>query len=415
MLRPNILHISTSSSGGAGIAATRLHYGLLKQGMNSKILFLQNKKTVPESYSFYQPPGLLQRTIHKIGYFKPQTEKNKKKLFGKSAYKSDMFTFPKTDFNINTHSSLKNADIINLHWIADFVDYKSFFSKIDKPIVWTLHDQNPFTGGCHYSYDCKKFETDCFNCPQLSGTSNLNMAHENLFVKQKLFRKNNKIIIVAPSKWLTAEAQKSLLFNNLKCFTIPYGLNTELYKPLDKLSSQKFFNIPENKKVILFISDKLGEERKGFLFVESLINSFHRNDVIFLAIGTNKDYIQNEKVIFTGKIEDEETLAKAYNAADVFLLPSLADNLPNTMIESLSCGTPVIGFPVGGISDFIISGRTGILAPSADSSALFNSLRDFLNDVYAFDTAIIRKFALQKFNIAIQASHYRKIYEELLH
>ncbi|NJO90144.1 MAG: glycosyltransferase [Chloroflexia bacterium] len=330
------------------------------------------------------------------------------KFFERKRSDAEIFSFAWTDFDITTHPFYKEADIINLHWIAGFLDYKSFFAKNTKPVVWTLHDQNAFTGCCHYSMSCDKFIKICDYCPLLNN-SNVYKSH---IVKIRALAKFNNLTIVSPSNWLKSISQKSSLFNRFPHHHIPYGLDMSVYKSFNKVFAREVFGIPEDKKVLLFVCDDLNNSRKGFALLLEALNKINNKDVLFYAVGYSGKDIPNVNIL--GRINNDRLMALLYCAADAFVLPSLEDNLPNTMLESVSCGTPVIAFPNGGITEVIIHGNNGILAQNNTSKALAEAIQVFLNGDVLFDRDSIRASAIQLFAPEIQGKKYIELYKSIL-
>lgn len=416
-----ILHINTFDQGGAAIAAIRLHKALLENGIDSSILFLARKdNSIPKSIPFYCNAGHDKSALKRVF----------KLLWGKAKFRFskeysnwrkqlnkvegfELFSFNPTNKDITKHPAYKDADIIHLHWTAGFLDY-SFFKKNNKPVVWTLHDMNPFTGGCHYSTGCENYKVECKNCPQLQNTKDPN----NAFIDQKYklsFIKRQQIVITAPSKWLKDCSQNSAIFKYLKHLHIPYSLSTSTFNIRDKKFSRSVFNISCNKKILLFVSDSIENKRKGFDLLISTLTKINNPNIQLCAIGDINTFINYpSNITFLGRITDERLMALAYSAADAFVLPTREDNLPNVMLESLACGTPVIAFPVGGILDVVKTGFNGILSKEISPEGLALAITEFLDDKYSFDKAAIRTQALSNFSPHIQAKCYNDIYADLL-
>ncbi len=416
-----ILHISTQDQGGAPISAIRLHRALLAQGVDSTILFLtQENCDIPGSFSYISPDKkyrnlilqqlvrLKNKLLFYLFYHYPNAQKLQNKVSG-----FELFSFNPSYYDITTQKIYQEADIIHLHWVPGFVDY-TLFRKSSKPIIWTLLDMNPFTGGCHFSCGCEKYISACKNCPQLQGTKNSN----NSFRDQQ-FKMAHLIgqapIIAAPSKWLLECSSQSRLFGTLKNILMPSSLDLSIFKPLDKSLCRAALNLPQDKKIVLFVSYGIENKRKGFDLLLDAIKQINRADIHLCAIGSfNPGSDSKSGGTFLGKIYDERLMALAYAAADVFLLPSREDNLPNTMLESLACGTPVIAFPIGGIPDVIVTGSNGILANELSSTSLSCALTDFFEDKYKFNREEISKNAGELFSPVVQAKKYVSLYEEML-
>jgi glycosyltransferase involved in cell wall biosynthesis len=415
-----ILHLSTSDSGGAGIAAIRLHIALLSFGVDSSIFFLERtKNTVPHSYyfsDFNRQNGnyilrLAGRIIKKLLFKFSNRYRNYKKLINKPEG-FEIFSFNPTDIDVSKLKIIQEADIIHLHWVAGFFDFKEI-KNINKPFLWTLHDMNPFTGGCHYSYGCEKFKSECVECPQLKGTIDQNNSFEDQKYKIKYLRLD-KLIITAPSEWLVKCSTESKLFRLYQHYNIFNSLDLTIFRPQNKEFCRNVFNLDKNKITILFVSDDVVNHRKGFSILLKAMDSVDHDKVQLCAIGYRNESINTSfNVRFLGHLSDERLLSIAYSAADLLILPSLEDNLPNVMIESLACGTPVMSFNTGGMSQIINDGFNGILAKEKSADGLGSSLNRFLRIHNTFDKTKISNDAAMKFSQVLQAQKYIQIYKSI--
>lgn len=417
-----ILHVNTYDYGGAAIAAIRLHKALLSEGIDSSMLFLyKSNSSIPNTYAYEikrkKEPVFIVRQLLRIKHKLlpppiPNYIINQHKLINKPVgFK--MFSFNPTDFDITTQKCYQEADIIHMHWIANFIDY-NFFKKNAKPVVWTLHDMNPFTGGCHYSDGCDRYKTDCMNCPQLQGTIDDNNAFFDQEYKKSCLSMFSPII-TAPSQWLKECSFKSKLFGTFKNQYIPYSLDMSIFKFQDKAFCRTIFNLPQDKKIILFVSDSIDNRRKGFDILLDSFKQLQNADIHICVVGDKKWTIDYPlEITFLGRINDERLMALVYSAADAFILPSREDNLPNVIIESLACGTPVIAFPVGGVIDIIKTGFNGIIVNDVFSENLTSAIMDFIEEKYSFDHFAIRNDAIFKFSSKIQAEQYLTLYTNIL-
>ena len=417
-----ILHLNTFDHGGAAVAAIRLHKALLAQGIESSMMFLNmTNYDIPSTFSYNHPgkkrPGFIHRQLIRLkNRVSPprltKLELNMLNLENK-VDGFEMFTFNPNDLDVSTQKLWKDADIIHLHYIAGFVDY-CVLEKGNKPIIWTLHDMNPFTGGCHYSSGCENFKNECVNCPQLAGTINTNnsLADQNY---KRTYLSNISPVITAPSVWLYNCSSQSTLFRNFRNLHIPYSLDLSAFKPGNKTFCRDVFNLPQNKKILLFVSEILDNYRKGFDLLINALTEVNHSEVHICAVGSsNKEIEYQNGITFIGRIYDERLMALAYSAADVFVLPSREDNLPNVMLESLACGTPVIAFPVGGMPDVLKTGFNGILANDLTSESLAHSINDFFEGKCKFDSKLISENAKQNFSPILQAERYKTLYENML-
>lgn len=419
-----ILIVNTFDTGGAANACLRLHQGLLKEGIDSHVL-LNNKSKNIAFTNVLKPKKLKHNLLEKLKYKSIRILKELK-LIGVKQSKQyrfiksrdtrlELFKFPNSNFDITKYDLYKDSEIVNLHWVANFLDYKSFFKKNTKPVVWTLHDMNPFSGGEHYTEEYLGIDESGFPVKRNISEEELLVSKKNIAIKIQSLSKVDNLTIVTPSEWLANEAKKSEVFKGFPIYCIPNGLDAEIYKPRDKDYSRELLNIPKDKKVVLFVADSISNNRKGFIFLKKAFEQLANANLVLCAIGSKNSNLESlNNIIELGSIQDERLMSIAYSAADVFVIPSLMDNLPNTVLESLMCGTPVIGFPIGGIPDMIQDGENGFLTKEISVSSLLETLNKFLNSSETFDINKIRENAVKKYDQKIQASNYIKLFESIL-
>lgn len=401
-----ILHICTINTGGAAQAALRLHEGLLRKNISSSFLCLHRKPS--NTKEVYQHPSILpssffKRQLRKFGYFRTQAEINQLLLNGKTR-EYEIFTFPRTDYYIASHPLVKEADIINLHWVANFLDWPSFFSNIDKPIVWTLHDMNPFQGGFHYHEDVIRNDAEFGD-----------LEKRLWVIKKKSLEGIQNLTVVTPTRWLMEESSKSEILGRFPHNHIPNGLDTEVFKPFSKELARDVFGLPKDKNILLFVSDNTTNRRKGIDLLQDALKQAGNNNLLAVAIGSKPASPQKkDPIYYLGRIDDERLMALAYAASDAFVIPSREDNLPNVMLEALACGRPVIGFPIGGVKEVVRHGFNGLLAKDVSSEALKEVLAAFFDGKYTFDLEAIREDAVRQFELSQQAGKYIELYQQIL-
>jgi glycosyltransferase involved in cell wall biosynthesis len=340
-----------------------------------------------------------------------------------------IFTLPYPGYDLSKLSYIQKADIINLHWVAYYqspVTLQKLFA-LGKPVVWTLHDQWAFTGGCHYSAGCKKYTLDCSACPQLADDP-FDLSAAMLRDKVELFQ-NANLTVVTPSRWLADCVKESKLFRKVRVEVIPNSLETDVFSPLSKSEAKESLGISTDTVTLLFGAEAGDEKRKGFReLVDAL--SYCKADVRFqrmvdegrvkiICFGQPGKKLESLAVpaVSLGYLNSDDQIRTAYSAADVFLLPSLEDNLPNTMLESLACGTPIIAFDVGGIPDVVIDNATGRLAPVGNTEEMGGAILSLIFDPdqrgemgrRGRDTMV------KDYSLSIQAERYLRVYEDLLH
>ncbi len=336
---------------------------------------------------------------------------------------SSLFSDDRSPNSADVLGQLPPSDILNLHWVAGFFDYREFFRKLPAhlPVVWTLHDMNPFTGGCHFDGGCGKFAERCGACPQLGSNDPEDLSAQVWKRKREAFsslKSAEGVHLVTPSRWLQGEVSKSTLMSKFRCTVIPNALDTEQFQPREQVAARKLLGIPAHSAVILFLADWAGEKRKGFDLLVEALKPF-RNDprVYLLAAGRELPaHDLGPQLVTTGYLTGEKQLSWVYSAADVFVLPSLQDNLPNTGLEALSCGVPIVGFDVGGIPEIVREGETGLLVPAKDVAGLRAAITSVVEnkDARVRMSEAGRRYAVANYGLEIQARRYLELYTELL-
>ena len=402
-----IVHISSYDNGGAGGAALRLHLGLLASGVDSVFLCGVKTSNAQNVIEFRQKKSLFQSTFFRTPFnaAKIPIDKYNRNLQRLSKLSGDfeVFTFPDSESDILSHPAVKKADIINLHWVAKYLDYPSFFKNIKKPVVWTLHDMNPFQGGFHYYNDVVR------NMKQFGRL-------ENRLRKQKeaLIQQCKNLTVVAPSSWLTNIAGQSEAFKQAASFhTIPNGVSTESFKDYG-IIAREIFDLPKDKIIISFVSSDIHNFRKGFdMLYEAIQRMGDLDDVIFCAVGSAPGDLIRENVRYLGNIRDERLMSLVYTASDGYVLPSREDNLPNVMIEAMACGTPVLSFPIGGMLDVIRPNFNGNFATEISSNSLAEGLSLFIKNITKYDRQQIRRNIIDHYSLPVQAKNYINLYNEI--
>jgi glycosyltransferase involved in cell wall biosynthesis len=415
----NVLHLSTSDNdGGAARAAYRLHIGLLEQGVNSK-MFVRDKQIDNGSIIRYQYPKGIRMVEYKIR--KNRIEKDFLPYRYNRTKEFEVFSDDRSSLKAGFFEQLPDADIYHLHWTSGFVDLPAFFKVIRKPVIWTLHDLFPFTGGCHYNSGCENYKHYCHHCPQLKSTNEKDLSFEIWRRKHKAISGfKNKIIIRADSFWLANEAKKSSLFKDLNIGTIHYGIESNEFIPQDKIACRKSLNIPDNSRVIVFGAPGIDNPRKGFKQLsEALLHVYKVCPELFLlSFGSGQiPPTSNIPGLHLGNVGNNQLLSLIYNCADVFVIPSLQEAFGLTALEAMSCSIPVVGFNTGGIPDMIENGITGYLCETGNIKDLGELIVRILNqkeNEYNKMANNCRQKVLSRFTIAHQANNYLKEYQELI-
>jgi glycosyltransferase involved in cell wall biosynthesis len=406
-----VLHIVAGElSGGAARGAYWLHLGLLKLKVDSAIIC---NATDVNGYSKveYVTPFFVNKAFQKLRSFfekllKIPYPKKNREIFSTGFFGVDI---TKLDAYIN-------ADIIHLHWINNnFLKIKSL-SQIKKPIVWTMRDMWPMTGGCHYTMGCNGYESTCGFCPQLKSKRQKDLSFSVLQNKIKHYPK--KIKLVGVSNWIRESAIKSRLFKNSQDIeVIPNGIDTDIFFPISKLESRSKLNLDSKSNLILVASQDLNNFYKGFsLLLEAI--KYVKKDFHILFLGKlDENLARDFEFTFTsfGFIDDVDKLRLIYSAADVFVAPSIMDAFPKAPVESMACGTPVVCFDATGLKDLMDHKEQGYKATP------FNALDLAAGIEWVFDNAVklslsekSRRRAVAYFDTRVIAKKYFDIYQKLL-
>ena len=418
-----ILQVNTTDiRGGAARAAYRLHSALINEGIASNI-FVQKRKSNDPNVSALKPSaGWFQQKLRQFRSHRITRDFSRYNAFPGIDY--DFFSDDRSVHDAEVIAQFPSCDLVNLHWISSFIDYRTFFREIARrriPIVWTLHDMNPLTGGCHYNRGCERFLERCGACPQLKSSDANDLSRQIWLRKQTAFANlpDNGLHLVALCQWMAGEAQRSQLLQRFPISIIPNSLDTTVFAPRNRQVAQEIFQIPPDRKVALFVAGSLKDVRKGMGLLQQAIASIREAPGLMLVSVGHAEWTTNMNIphLSLGAIDDDRLLSFAYSAADLFMIPSLQDNLPNTVMEALSCGTPVVGFAVGGIPDMVRPGVTGALVPPNDAAALGAAIAALLNqpEHLAEMSAKCRRIALAEYGMDTQARRYMNLYQTICH
>ena len=406
-----VLQVSgTDKIGGAGIAAYRLHEGLEQSGIESQMLVLRKATSDPSVHRLLSRMNRLQslQTRYASKRYNRQLKAHPRQ--SDSAYWSlNTSPYPIAD-QINSFK----ADIVHLHWVGDNFLPIQQMAKITAPIVWTLHDMWAFTGGCHYSGDCQAYQRGCGNCPQLIQTQPHDISQQ--VIQQKIEAWSGiPMTIVCPSNWLADCVRQSQVLGQKRVEVIPNGIDTSYFKPLDKASARHALNLPQDKKLVLFGAFGGTEDpRKGFTYLRDALKLLpEASDIELVVFGSDQaeQLDLNLPVHQIGRLQDNVSMVLLYSACDVFALPSLQDNLPNTLMESLACGTACVGFDTGGISDIIQHQENGYLAQFKDIENLAKGIQWTLSQ--SLPAIEIHQQAVIRYALSHIAGQYTHLYQSL--
>ena len=410
-----VLIINTSERiGGAAIAANRLMEALKKNGVSAKML-VRDKQTDRITVhsverSWIQPVKFLweRLCIFLTNRF------NRKNLF--------TVDIANTGTDVTRHREFQRADVIHLHWVN-----QSFLSLADlnkvlhagKPVVITMHDTWYFTGICHYADDCTRYRTRCYQCPAIGGGFLVDIAQKVFLQKQRIYR-DAPITFVGCSQWMADLARTSLLTQGHPVLSIPNPIDTDFFQPLDQQLARMQFGLPLDKHLLLFTSQRITDKRKGFPYLAEAIRIINLQypDIAqrlgIVVVGKDAEKVQHlvETTIHPiSYVSEPEKMVQLYNAVDLYVTPSLQDNLPNTIMEALSCGTPCVGFHIGGIPEMIDHQANGYVARYRDAQDFANGIVWTLRADRDTLTRLARNKVMTTYSESAVASQYIKVYE----
>lgn len=402
---------ATDRIGGAGIAAYRLHRALADAGIGSEMLVWRKTTSDASVHRLAPMLSLRARAQRKFAARRHQNLLESNPRISGSAYWSmNLFGYP-----IASAVNACEADIVNLHWVGDNFLPLQQLRLIKAPIVWTLHDMWAFTGGCHYAGDCRRYLETCGNCPQLSGPK-----HDDISARVNRRKREAwagvPLTVVCPSRWLASGAGQSAILGEKRIEVIANPIDTREFKPLDRGEARYAFNLPLDKKLVLFGAvDGTADPRKGFAYLRDALKLFAAGSgvelVVFGADGAEATGLElpSHRI---GSLRDTVSLNLLYSACDVFVLPALQDNLPNTLMEALACGTPCVAFDSGGVGDLLQHQENGYLAQRADAVDLLQGIQWCLAQEWWPER--IHQQVVERYNADRISEQYIVLYQSLL-
>lgn len=372
-----VVHIQYSME-SAGRAALRQQKAFRDVNVDSCIVSLQQSvQAVPGIKYLGLRARLLSRLDDKIQAY----------LTRKSIKEWGSFSYPVLGSNVAKLEAVKNADFIYIHWaLKGLLNFRSIkqIARLNKPVIIFLHDMWNITGGCHHSFTCEKYKTEgCNNCPVFPGDKKNDLSAKEFKKKLRVYAKFNNLYFVSPSRWLYDCAKASLLTKDKPVFYIPNILDNTLFKPVDKTAAKQILNIVANETILAFGAISVNSPYKGWTYLQKALELLKQDErlknisVLIFGSEYNKEIADSIpfKTRFMGYLKDEYSTALVYNAADVFIAPSLAEAFGYVVMEALSCGTPVVGFNVGGIPDLISHKENGYLAKYKDANDVSEGIK----------------------------------------
>ena len=415
-----VLIVSTNErTGGAALAANHLMEALNKNGVQARMLVGARQTDDP------QVTALPHQRLHRWHFLWERLCI----FFHLHFKKQNLFQIDiaNAGTDITQLEAFREADVIHLHWVNQGMLSLQNIRKIlnsGKPVVWTMHDLWPATAICHYARGCERYTEQCHHCPLLPNGGSANDLSTKVWKRKEQMLQAGHIIFVACSQWLTGEARNSALLREHTITNIPNPIDTTLFRPIDKREARQRTGLPADVRIILFVSQRVTDERKGINYLIEAIDLLVKNnpswrDNTHIAImGGNADEVASQLALpshVLGYVSNPKTIVDIYNAADVFVTPSLEDNLPNTIMEAMACGVPCVGFRVGGIPEMIDHQRTGYVARFADSTDLGTGIDWVLGAPQrkSLSAAALEKVA-ENYSQTSVTRRYIEVYEDAL-
>lgn len=410
----SVLHLAQSDTeGGANKAAFRLHKTLQQLGLRS---------TFHVGRKHRDDPSVVSARLPGVGIFASDFAAFLNALVLRS-YPHRMgtpFSPMQLSYGRISRGLLAKSDVVCLHWIAGAFLSGNQLATINKPIVWRLSDIWPFSGGCHYPGNCFGFEQSCGTCPQLGSSSIHDLSRRGIRQREQGYR-NLDLTIAAPSRWIADLACKSHLFAGRRIEHIPTGIDLRIFRPQEQITARQRLGLPTEGRLLMFGAlGATNDPRKGYGFLRKTIEHLAAEEirdltcVIFGGDSGPGTPLAHFPVYQLGRINNEDKLALAYSAADVFIAPFIEDNLPNVVLEAIACGTPVAAFAAGGIPEAIEHERNGYLAPVGNAVELARGVSWLLNRAGQTNMRLTaRAIAEARFDIRVCAARYRALFEEL--
>jgi len=399
--------------GGAAKAAYRLHKSLLAQNIDSHML-VQNKRS--DDFTVLTTSSTkVQKNLNKL---RPFIDNIPVKLYKERT--ETLFSPAWLGFsNLVDIINEINPDIVHLHWINEGMIKIEDLSRIKTRIVWSLHDMWAFTGGCHYDEECEAYKNECGSCKVLGSNKNNDLSRKIFNRKEKTFVQIQNMTIVGLSKWLHACAQSSSLLQEKRHVNLPNSIDTNIFKPFDKEKARELWNLPQDTKLVLFGAvGATSDPRKGFKELSEALHKIEDKNIELVVFGSSEPKVSQNfgfKTHYLGSLTDDISLVTLYSAVDTIITPSIQENLSNVIMESLACGTPVVGFDIGGNSDMLEHKETGYLAKPFETNDLVFGMEWVLNaQNYAELCVNAREKILREFDSVVVSKRYIELYEDIL-
>lgn len=406
-----VVHITKLPDGGASWCAIRICRALRQHGVDASMLQMQGRAgehvaIAEPDWLYRERKGVIPRAVMKLLRCLFRFRFERLVALRKKAAREDgnvFFTSPVTGYTSLAHHQLvREADVVHLHWVADFVDFPTFFRKVGKPIVWTVHDENPGLGGFHY-------------VSHRNESSPRWLALDKTYseIKRRALHGRNRPHLVAISCQMQHFFAGNEILKDCPVTLIHNGVDCTMFHPLPQTESRKTLGIPGGKHVFLFSSYKIEDKRKGLHVLIPALDALCDDSIMLICLGgyTSIPKAKYVEVRCAGLVTDSETLSRYYSASDYFVLSSFQEAFAQTPLEAMACGTPVVSFPCSGAHDLVHDGN-GVVAADFTKESLLEAIRTALGRVY--DRFAISEDVKERFSYDVIAQQYIDLYRQLL-
>lgn len=408
-----VVHISTFDDGGAGLAALRIHLSLRSLNVDSMMLVAHKNSSVPSvievekselnTVSFPKNRFLrrVKRWLHKRGMFQSEMECDEKVIKSIPTDCRAFFTTPISNYDLRSHPLIDSADLIHLHWIEGFVDYRTFFQSLNKPVIWTFHDENIGFGGFHYQREYDKY----YNKYKL-------LEDKYTSLKKDAISLVKDITMISLSKEMDSFCHEKSFLKERTSYIIPNAVDFKRYCIHDKTFAKSVFKIPSDSIVITFCAYIIDEPRKGLSELLTSLESLNiPNLVLFCIGGGNLPRSTSLQVYRAGYVTNEDVLSLMYSASDLFVMPSYQEAFAQTPLEAMSCGVPTVAFPVSGTA-LLLNESNGVRCEEFSVQALVEGINKALQTPY--NPVSIREDIITRFSPMVVAKQYLSVYHEVI-
>lgn len=394
-----VLHICTADEGGAGLCCLRIHQALLKEGVDSKVLMLRTKHTAMAGVYQYTKGHIIDflwRGINKILRLCHLELDDYNRVINLTKRTKIFATLPTSPIDVSHHPLVKEADLIHLHWVDNFVDYPSFFRNVDKPIVWTLHDEGMFSGVFHFT-DGRKL--------------NEPLDEKYLKVKLRAVHQIKNLGIVFLSKMMRDKFSDNEMVKGRPNTIINNPVDCDLFEPVEKSKARDIMKIPQDAIVFSFVAGKIADPWKGLSVLSKTLQKMKIPNALIMAVGGEQEYSELPLVHPVGSVRGPRNMSIAYSCADYFVMPSRKEAFAQTPIESMACGVPAIVFPVSG-TDELITPQNGVRADDFTEESLEQAIKAAMTTPY--DSKAIRQDMITRFSPNVIAKKYIAFYHQIM-